>query len=105
MDRNDERAAGSTVPDGAIPARDPRLDALDHHVEERDRLFIWALYQEALGELERTRGSNGLSAGIWVAVDAEKYIFFVRFLVGLIVTVGVLVVVIRLGINVVVGAA
>jgi hypothetical protein len=37
-------------------------------------------------------------------VDADEYIFFVRFLVGLIVTVGVLVVLIKLGIDVVVGA-
>ena len=62
MDRNDERAAGRIVLDGAIYARDPTLDALDRHVEERDRLFIWSLYEEALRDLERKRGL-GLSAG------------------------------------------
>jgi hypothetical protein len=62
MDRNDERAAGRIVPDGAKHARDPRLDALDRHLEERDRLFIWALYGEALHELERKR-RYGLFAG------------------------------------------
>lgn len=52
MYRNDERAVGN-VPDDAAQARQPKLDALDRHAEERDRLFIWALYQEAVGELER----------------------------------------------------
>jgi hypothetical protein len=37
-------------------------------------------------------------------VDADEYIVFVRFLVGLIVTVGVLVVLIKLGIDVVAAA-
>ena len=62
MDRNDERAVGGIVPDDAAHARQPKLDALDRHVNERDRLFIWALYEEALRELERKRG-HGLSAG------------------------------------------
>jgi hypothetical protein len=100
MDRNDERAAGSIVPDGAIHAHDPRVDALDRHAEERDRLFIWALYGEALGELERKRG-HGRSAGHWVAVDPNEYIFFVRFLLGSIATVAVVVMLIKLGIDVV----
>ena len=52
MKWNDERAVDGNVPDGATDACDPRLDALDRHAEERDRLFIWALYQEAIGELE-----------------------------------------------------
>ena len=37
-------------------------------------------------------------------MDADEYIFFVRFLVGLIVTVGIVVVLIKLGIGVVAGA-
>jgi hypothetical protein len=37
-------------------------------------------------------------------MDADEYLFFVRFLVGLIVTVGIVVLSIKLGIDVVAGA-
>jgi hypothetical protein len=57
----------------------PELDARHRHAEQRHHLFIGALRQEAIGELERKD-----------ARDAE-YLFFVRFLVGLIVTVGIVV--------------
>jgi hypothetical protein len=53
----------------------------------RDRLFIWALYEEALRELERSGNGHGLSAEIeslWTRMSTSS----VRFLVGLIVTVG-----------------
>jgi len=61
MDRNNERAAGGDVPDDTLHTRDPHLHALDRHAEERDRLFAWALYQEAIGELESkdARGRGG----------------------------------------------
>jgi hypothetical protein len=58
----DKHTVGSFVLDGAIHARDSRVDALDRHAEERDRLFIWALYEEAFRELERKSGPR-LSAG------------------------------------------
>ena len=88
MGRNDERAAGNIVPDSAIHVRNPRLDALDRHAEERDRLFIWALYEDALHDLKRERGL-GLSAEDRVTVDPNEYIFFVRFLLGSIADNGV----------------
>jgi hypothetical protein len=53
MDRNHERAVGANEPHSSVDARNPILDALDRHAEERDRLFMWALFQEAKGELER----------------------------------------------------
>ena len=45
MNRKDEHAAGSDE-------RDARLDALDRHAEERDRLFIAALIDQ---DRERAR--------------------------------------------------